>query len=75
MAIVTVIDDHACAFLCRNNFENVLHKEALSCPLVLPNTTTLPLLTTVTLDPQYWSFVVRNCRAPAACVRAYLPGS
>eukprot|EP00891_Asterochloris_glomerata_P005056 jgi/Astpho2/5056/fgenesh1_pg.00071_%23_35_t len=44
-----------------NNFESVLAQEALSCPLVLPNTTTLPLLTTVTLDPEYWSFAGCVC--------------
>ncbi len=64
---VTAVDDHACTPLCSNNFESILDQEALSCPLVLPNTTTLPLLTTVTLDPEYWSFAVRD--------RAHLPGA
>ena len=75
VSVSAALNDHACASLCRSLYDSILGKEALSCPLVLPNTTALPLLTTVTLDPQYWSFAVRDCPAPAACVRTPLPGS
>ena len=75
VAVIADLDDHACTPLCRHRLYNVLDEEALSCPQVLPNTTTLPLLTTVTLDPEYRSFAVRDCQAPTASVHACLPGS